>query len=298
MKTNPLLKHLGFDQHDRVVIIHADDIGMCQATVTAYADLIESGSISSGAVMVPCPWFLQTAEYCRQNPEADMGIHLTLTSEWITYRWGPISTRDPATGLLDDEGFFHHRVHQVHKHAQPQAIHDELNTQLMRAKGAGIGVTHIDNHMGSLAHTELLSIYAKLAQDHHLPSAIPAGGPENWQALGRDPEMATNAARYVRDKIDARTFMPIDHIISLRVDQPLERMAQAKAAFDSLQPGLTHLAIHPALDTPELRAVTPHQWQSRVGDYEVFRSDELQAYIKKLGIQVIGYKPLQQLMPG
>ena len=97
MRTNTFLRQLGFDKNDRVVIIHADDVGMCQANVTAFADLFESGSISSGAAMVPCPWFLQVAAYCSQNPKVDMGVHLTLTSEWNTYRWRPISTCDPST---------------------------------------------------------------------------------------------------------------------------------------------------------------------------------------------------------
>jgi hypothetical protein len=101
MDPNPVLRKLGFADDDRVVIIHADDIGMCQATMSAFADLVDFGLISSGAVMVPCPWFPQAAAYCRQHPLVDLGVHLTLTSEWDGYRWGPVSTRDPASGLID-----------------------------------------------------------------------------------------------------------------------------------------------------------------------------------------------------
>jgi hypothetical protein len=107
MQPNPVLKQLGFSKDDRVVIIHTDDIGMCQASIDAFADMVDYGLISSGAVMVPCPWFLEAAAYARAHPQADLGVHLTRTSEWETYRWGPISTRDPASGLLDEQGFFH-----------------------------------------------------------------------------------------------------------------------------------------------------------------------------------------------
>ena len=107
MQSNPVLKKLGFSNDDRVAIIHTDDIGMCQASVDAFADMVDYGLISSGAVMVPCPWFLEAAAYSTAHPQADLGVHLTLTSEWETYRWGPISTRDPASGLLDEQGFFH-----------------------------------------------------------------------------------------------------------------------------------------------------------------------------------------------
>ena len=109
MQPNPVLKKLGFSNDDRVIIIHTDDIGMCQASVDAFADLVDFGLISSGAVMVPCPWFLEAAKFAVAHPEADLGAHMTLTSEWETYRWGPVSTRDPETGLMDEEGFFHKR---------------------------------------------------------------------------------------------------------------------------------------------------------------------------------------------
>lgn len=296
MEPNPFLKQLGFDKNDRVVIIHADDVGMCQATITAFDDLVEFGLISSGAVMVPCPWFLHAVAYCKEHPEADMGVHLTLTSEWSTYRWGPVSTCDASTGLLDEEGYFHHRVHQVHQHCQPNAVQIELEAQVDRAKKAGIDVTHIDNHMGSLAHPTYIPAYLQLAQRFQLPAMIPLGGREDWQALGLDTGMAANAAQFIKEKLDSEQILQIDHAIGLRLDQPDERLAQAKNAFDSLGPGLTHFAIHPAKDTSELRHATPTTWQSRVGDYEVFQSDELRNHLSDLGIYVIGYKPLRDLM--
>ncbi len=296
MKSKNFLKQLGFDKNDRVVIIHADDVGMCQASVTAFADLVDFGLVSSGSVMVPCPWFLEVAAYCKLHPEADMGVHLTLTSEWSTYRWGPISTCDPSTGLLDGEGYFHHRVHQVHHNASPYAVQLELVAQLRKAQEAGIDVTHVDSHMGALAHPKLLPLYITLAQSQNLPVMIPVDGRENWQALGLDPETAAKAARFVREDMDTNGFLPIDHVIGLRLDQPHERFAQTKSAFDSLQPGLTHFPIHPAKDTHELRAATPSTWESRVGDYDVFLSEEMRNHIRKLGINIIGYKTLRELM--
>lgn len=293
---NTFLKQLGYDKDDRVVVIHADDVGMCQATITAYAELVDFELVSSGAVMVPCPWFLETAEYCKQHPEADMGVHLTLTSEWSTYRWRPVSTCDPGTGLLDEDGYFHKRVHQVHQHANLQAIQRELVAQLNLAKTAGIEVTHLDNHMGSLAHPDYLPGYRRLSQIYYLPTMIPVGGKKNWQALGLDSATASNAANFVRGKVEWHEKLPIDYAIGLRLDEPIERLIQAKKAFSSIQPGLTHFAIHPALDTPELRAATPSTWQCRVEDYRVFQMEELRDHIRNLGIQVIGYKPLRELM--
>jgi predicted glycoside hydrolase/deacetylase ChbG (UPF0249 family) len=119
MNPNPLLKKPGLADDDRLVILHADDVGMCQASLTAFADLVEFGLVSSGATMVPCPWFPAVAAYCREHPGVDLGVHLTLTSEWDTYRWGPLSTRDPASGLLDGEGYFYRCSEGVQEHADP-----------------------------------------------------------------------------------------------------------------------------------------------------------------------------------
>ena len=126
MQPNPVLRKLGLADDDRVAIIHADDIGMCQASLAAFADLVDFGLISSGATMVPCPWFPSVAMYCREHPVVDLGVHLTLTCEWDTYRWGPVSTRDPASGMIDEEGYFYRQSEPVQEHGDPAAVQIEL----------------------------------------------------------------------------------------------------------------------------------------------------------------------------
>ncbi len=134
MKTpNPLLKKLGFADTDRVVIIHADDVGMCQATLPALADLFDFGLVSSAATMVPCAWFSSLAKYCREHPQADVGVHTTLNCEWTAYRWGALSTTDPASGLLDNEGYLHQWPPATYEHATAEAVQAELQTQVQRA---------------------------------------------------------------------------------------------------------------------------------------------------------------------
>ena len=119
---NPFLKKLGYAVNDRVVIIHCDDIGMCQATIDAYADLDAYDTISSGSIMMPCPWSLAAIDYGKIHLQSDLGIHLTFNSEWKTYRWGPLSTRDPASGLLDRHGYFYTTFEEAQEHAQPEAV--------------------------------------------------------------------------------------------------------------------------------------------------------------------------------
>jgi predicted glycoside hydrolase/deacetylase ChbG (UPF0249 family) len=154
MRPNPVLRRLGFADSDRVALIHTDDIGMCQATVDAFADLAEFGLISCGATMVPCPWFPLAADFCRRHPEVDMGVHLDLTCEWDMYRWGPISTREPGSGLIDGEGYLYRTSQEVQQHGDAEAVSCELQAQVERALAAGIDVTHVDTHMGTVGHAK------------------------------------------------------------------------------------------------------------------------------------------------
>lgn len=296
MNSNPTVKRLGFSATDRVVIIHTDDIGMCQASVAAFSGLFSFGLITSGAVMMPCPWALEAAEFQRAHPQADLGIHVTLTSEWKTYRWGPLSTHDPSTGLLDEQGFFHHRSQAVQAHADPAAVAIEIETQVQRALAAGMNPTHMDTHMGSVAHPKFMQIYVNTALKYHLPPMVFRWGDEQWRQRGMDATGAAAATQYIQ-MLESNGLPLLDHMAGLPLDQPEHRLAQAKAAFQALQPGITHFIIHPAKDTPELRAITP-DWVCRVGDYQTFLLEELKTFIQNLGIQLIGYRDIQKIMPG
>ncbi len=295
MEPNPVLRKLGFSDQERVVIIHTDDIGMCQASVDAFADLHAFGLISSGAVMVPCPWFLKAAEFAREHPEADLGVHLTLTSEWKTYRWGPISTRDPQSGLLDEEGYFHRRSPGVQEHADPAAVANEIQAQVLRAKQAGMVPTHVDTHMGSIAHLKFMQAYIQLALEHHLPPMIFRMDEAAWRATGLDAPTAQMAAQMVL-QLESMGLPLLDHISGLDLGQPDNRLELAQKTLAELKPGITHFIIHPSKDTPELRAITP-DWRARVADYQTFLSDDLRTFIRHQGIQVIGYQALQRLIP-
>lgn len=296
MKPNPVLKKLGFSPNDRVAIIHTDDIGMCQASVDAFAEMVDFGLISSGAVMVPCPWFLEAAAFGKKHPDADLGVHLTLTSEWDTYRWGPISTRDPHSGLMDDQGFFHKSSESVWEQANPEAAVAELDTQITRALEAGMTLTHIDTHMGSVAHPTLIPGYIQLATKYGLPPMIPRMSAKELTASADLDEATAQIASQMIGKLEEMGIPLLDCLSGLSLQDAADRLEQAKGALRALKPGLTHFIIHPAKDTPELRRIT-NSWGCRVADYETFTSDALREFIKNEGIQVIGYQDLKKLMP-
>lgn len=301
MQTNPLLKKLGFTNTDRVVIFHTDDIGMCQASLAAYADLLDVGIISAAATMVPCPWFPATAAFCRENAaRVDMGVHLTLTCEWSSYRWGPLSTRAPNSGLLDAEGYFPRANEAVFAAAQEPGFADfaraEIEAQVARAVAAGIDITHIDTHMGSVFHPTLLPLYLETAQKYRVPAMLPRLEEAQIRAMGFPAEVAAYLAAQL-DTLEAAGLPLLDTILSVDLGQPEARLEQTLRLLDKLPVGVSYFILHPSKDTPELRAIAP-DWRARVADFQVFGDEALRHYIAEQGIQVIGYRAIRETLRG
>ncbi len=290
---NPVLKKLGFAPNDRVVIIHTDDIGMDQSNVDAFSDLWQVGNISSGAIMMPCSWSNYALEFARKHPEADLGVHMTLTSEWKYYRWGPISTRDARSGLMDAEGYFPHTSEEVQKTGRPAAVKNELEMQLKRALNAGLKPTHIDTHMGSVASAKFMSGYISLAKKYKLPPMIFRMDEAEWRGAGLDALTAKLAARLIL-QLEEQGMPLLDHLVGLPLESSEEHMERTKKYLADLKPGITHFILHPNKDTPEIRTIAP-DWKARVENYHDFMSDEIRKHIKEIGLQVIGYRALAQL---
>ena len=296
--TNPYLPKLGFSPTDRVAIVHTDDIGMCQATLPAISDLLDFGLVTSAAVMVPCPWFQGAAQYARAHPGVDFGVHLTLNSEWDTYRWGPVSTRDPASGLMDDEGYFFSLAAPTQERADVAAVRRELDAQLAMAKAAGITPTHADTHMFGLGHPRFFATYVQAVLDAGtIPLAFLPDTPA-WRLLFGEADIGDGAiseiAKVAHELAD-RGLPLVDDIQWMNLQTHDDRLEEAKTKFAALQPGITHFLLHPSIDTPELRAIAP-DWRCRVADYETFMSQALKDYVKEIGVQLIGYRALLEAM--
>jgi len=288
MSGNPVLRYLGFAATDRVVVIHADDLGMCQATLPAFVDLLAAGLVSSGSVMLPCPWSAQAIDLLRACPAADVGLHMTLTSEWAAYRWAPLTTLDPATGLLDQDGYFPPDTETLWRHVDIAAACTEMQAQIARAQQAGLEFTHLDSHMFAHFDARLLPPYVALG----FAEAVPALVVRHWSYGG---QYAPKIARWICQWEDQG--MPIfDHVTGTPpATWQEDRVQQVKRLFDALSPGLTCFLVHAACDTPELRAMAP-DWRFRVADHAAFQSAELSNHIRQTGVQVIGYRVLRDAM--
>src|SRR5215211_6311269 len=139
-----LLERLGYPKDAKLLIIHADDLGMAHSVNAASTKSFDSGLVNSGSIMVPCPWFAEIAAYARSHAEADLGLHLTLTSEWKFLRWGPVLSKDRLTTLLDKDGYLYPTEVAAARNGAPQEIEAEIRAQIERAKAFGIQPTHLD----------------------------------------------------------------------------------------------------------------------------------------------------------
>ena len=294
MTPNPFLKKLGYSDNDRLVIVHTDDIGMCHASVQAFKDLWEYGTITSGAVMVPCPWFPAVAQMCRENPKIDMGVHATLNAEWESYRWGPVSTRDQTSGLLDADGYFNQWHQAVYDNAQPEAVSVEVNAQIERALATGIDVTHVDSHMGTIMNPLFIQSYIQAGASRLLPNMLPRLDSKGIDMMSVDEEERIANAP-IMQQLETMGVPMVDGIFSMPLEHGDDHINIAKKLFGEVPVGITHFILHPSIDTAELRAIAP-DWPARVANYNAFMSDELKKFIESEDIKLIGYRVLRDAM--
>jgi hypothetical protein len=230
----------------RRVILHADDVGMCHGANQAFLKLFRAGRIDCGSVMVPCPWFPEIAREAAADPSLDLGVHLTLTSEWVGYRWRPLTGRAP--GLTDAEGFFPRTVPALRELLDVAAAAAEMRAQLETALAAGIDVTHLDAHMGAAMVPELLDATRALASEFRLPLLLPRRIETYLGGISMGPADAT---RY------ADPGGPID-AFAMTLGHPEGGADSAyRAMLEGVGPGLTYVAMHPTL-AGEITAITAH----------------------------------------
>ena len=173
-QTRTLAERLGYPPEAKLLIIHADDLALARSVDAASFAALERKAASSASVMVPCPWFTEVAAYAREHPDQDLGLHLTLTSEWKTYRWGPVASKDQVPGLLDPSGYLWPDVPDVAKHAKPEEVEREIRAQVELAIRSGLKPTHLDTHMGTVfAKPEFFAAYLKVAHEFGIPAFVP-----------------------------------------------------------------------------------------------------------------------------
>ena len=288
---NGFLKKMGYGPADKVLITHIDDIGFSHASNVASFECLDVGAASCGSILVNGPWFMEAVAFCRDNPAHDVGVHLTLTCEYPTFRWPALSSRDPATGLLDSEGYLWHTREDAIRHVTASAATSEMRAQIDTALGAGLEITHIDTHMGSVIHPKFLASYLKLAREYGVPAFLPNVTRERLVELAQG-EMAEDYLS-VLEQVDTDAVPTLDEIIIDTLRPMDDKYAFYRQLIDSVKPGLTHLLFHPAKMGEELAAIDQRASVSRHADYLAFSDGTLKEYILASGCELIGYRELK-----
>ncbi len=289
-----LFERLGLSPHTKAVVAHQDDVGMCHGANVAFAKLAGAGFITSGSVMVPCPWFEEIAEGARENPAWDLGVHLTLTSEWRHYRWRPLTDASDKAGLCDADGYMWRSAKDVRANAVPAAVDIELRAQIDRALAAGIDMTHLDCHMGTALCPEFADIYIQLGQDYDVPVLFP-GAWEGYGAILRlgDGDAAGQMRR--RKLMEGRLNPIFDTVVETAWSAREESDAAYRTILEDIQPGLTFLALH--CNAPgDIETIDPRRAHARWYEYQRFQDPAFLEEVGRAGLTMIGFRDMRDAM--
>jgi predicted glycoside hydrolase/deacetylase ChbG (UPF0249 family) len=282
-----LAERLGYPANAKLIIVHADDLGMAHSVNLATIKAFESGLVNSGSIMVPCPWLPEIAAYARANPQADLGLHLTLTSEWTQFRWGPVSPKDRVASLLDQNGYFRLTESEAAKYADPKEVEMEIRAQIERAKSLGIVPTHLDSHMGTLYQNKaLFDVFLRVAREQKLPVRVA----KTW----------FTRADFLPESLTANDVF-IDRVLDIDPTvAPQDWPRFYSDALRKLEPGVTEIVIHLAYDDAEMRGATSDHpawgaaWRQR--DFEFFTSDAFRKVLQENNIKLITWREIGKLI--
>ncbi len=292
-KNQTWAEELGFPKGKKVLLLHMDDIGMCPEANEAAIRYIENNHIMSAAVMMPCANATSFIGWAKGHPAAEVGLHLTLTSEWKNYRWSPVSVAAKVPGLIDPDGKMWHEVPDVVAHASAQEVEIEIRAQIEKCLALGYRPTHIDTHMGTLyGSPAYTNVFFKVAEEYHIPAnAIDLSVPEvahqfKQQGYPINQDMIDLAAKYRLPKLDNFTSVPAGPTYE-------EKRANFLALVKSLKPGLTEIIFHPSLQTENLRSITG-SWQQRVWEADLFADPVVHQFFDMEGIVITNWKDIMK----
>ena len=278
-----LAERLGYPSGTKLIIVHADDLGETHAVNAAAIKAMEGGTINSASLMVPCPWFPEVADYAKLHPGADFGLHLTVTSERVYYRWGPVAAADKVPSLLDKSGYLHHDWEQ-NQEINANEVEIELRAQIERALAMGVRPTHLDSHQYRLIMngSKLFDVLLRVAREYKLPVFVT----RDWFA----------DHPYLQQSLGPGDIV-LDHTVTIGPEVPAEKWAEFYiAALKNLKPGVTEFVIHPGFDDEELRAATRERptwgaaWRQR--DFDFFTSDQFRQILVQENIKLITWREL------
>lgn len=288
-----LAEKLGYSPNEKLLIIHADDIGLAHSENTATIASMKNGVVNSTSIMMPSPWATEVGELIKDMPGLDIGVHITLTDEWFNYRWGPLSGKNEVPGLLGKDGYFHFDCASVAQNASPEEVEKEIRAQIDAAIALGIKPTHLDSHMGCVfsGRPEFVVSYLKLAEEYGIPAMV-------VEDLFEQVVMA-NKALFKDVDLDKVKIIDNVSIASPEIYDSIGLPEYYTRVLNELEPGVNVLLIHVAYDDEEMRAVTTRfdHWHSkwRQNDFDFFTSEKAKKLLEENNIKLVTWKEIGNL---
>ena len=284
---------LGFPSDKRVIIFHADDMGMCDEANEATILLMENNLIQSAAAMAPCPAYEDAIKWAIDNPEADIGIHLTLTNEWSTHKWGPVADSDEVPGLINPDGYMWRSVQEVVMNATPEEVEKELRAQIEKTLAMGYRPDHMDTHMGTLfASNDFTEIYLRLAEEYRIPAmVIDFSDPEVVDGFKKS---GYPVSERLLDLIENYPLPKLDYFSSVPKGNTYEEMRENFfEQVRSLKPGLTEIIFHPQLESEYGKTITG-SWQQRAWEVELFADPVVKQFFRDEGLLFTNWREIME----
>lgn len=287
VEVKSLAARLGHPADAKLLIVHADDLGAAHSVNAATFKAFETGLVNSASIMVPCPWLPEVAAYARQHPDADLGLHLTLTSEWKTYRWGGVLSKERAPSLYAPDGYLYPTEDVAAARIDVREAEAEVRAQIERARAFGISPTHLDAHMRTLHQTRpLFEMFLRVAREERLPALVSREWFARWpflpEALGADG-------------------IVVDRVIDINPSVPPARWAEFYGGLiKNLKPGVTQLIVHLAYDDEEMRAVALDHpdwgaaWRRR--DFDFVTSEAFRRLLKEQNVKLVTWREIGKLL--
>lgn len=275
-ETNRLL---GYPDDARLLIINADDFGMCHAVNAAVFRTLTAGVVQSTTLMVPCPWALHAMHWLRDNPDIAFGVHLTAIGDGYDYRWGPLTAKDRVPSLIDEAGYFYgdDRMPEFLDQVKLEELEMEFRAQIETVLAANLKPTHLDWHALRIGgRSDISDILLGLAKEYGLALRVFT---RPWIEKVQSQGLPTN---------------DYDFLDSYSLDT-LDKPARYAQLLRELPAGLSEWAVHPALGDAEFLAIEPNGRQFRQTDFDFLMSAEVLQIIRQEGIILLSYKPLQAL---
>ncbi|CAM2986242.1 polysaccharide deacetylase family protein [Paenibacillus sediminis] len=294
-----LSQRLGYSSADRLLIINGDDYGMCHANNRAIQGLLSEGIISSATVMMPCTWAKEAVTWAASHPQYDVGVHLTFTSEWESYKWGPVTRNGEVSSLITEEGYFPQDSKTFELSADEEEVRAEIIHQIELAIQMGLNPTHLDNHMGSLYGLATGRDFLEIVFDICASYGLPFRMPRNID-IGIDvPSEMAEIAKLRAQQADEKGVIILDYLLGLPFQEvegeTYETFRYSMASLlHSLKPGVSEIILHPSVVTDELQAINPH-FKKRGMEFELFRDPFIKQVIKEEGIHMIRWRDLRDL---